>query len=237
MDKYRKRILDISQTVTAAHVAPAFSCIDIVDVLYNRVLRPGERFVMSKGHGCLAQYVLLEEKGLDLSQYCKGKIGAHPDLGVAEASTGSLGHGLGMCVGMAYARPEIVYCLISDGELQEGSTWEAFMMGANLRLNNLVVIVDNNDFQGLGRTSTAHPAFYPIEDKVKSFGWSVSEIDGHDKDEIFAALTYSRWNAPFVLICKTIKGKGVSFMEEVPIWHYRSPNKEEYEKACAELVR
>lgn len=234
---YRKRILDISQTVPAAHVAPAFSCIDIVDVLYNRILKEKDRFVMSKGHGCLAQYVLLEEQGLDLSNYCKGSLGAHPDKGVAEAATGSLGHGLGMCVGMAYAQPDnTIYCLISDGELQEGSTWEALMMGANLNLTNLVCILDLNDRQGFGtKTSETHPAFYPVRLKAMSFGWDVQEIDGHNKDEIYKALSERIGHKPYFLICKTIKGKGVSFMQEA-IWHYRSPNKEEYERACAELL-
>jgi transketolase len=239
---YRKRILEISQTVTAAHVAPAFSCIDIVDVIYNRLLRLNDlgtefvdTFVMSKGHGCLAQYVVLEELGfLNLSGYCKGGLGAHPDRGTVEASTGSLGHGLGMCVGMAYAdRERLVYCLLSDGELQEGSTWEALMVGANLDLKNLVVFLDLNDFQSLGRTSVNHPSFYPVDDKVKAFGWDCVEVDGHDKEAVHQAVL-NRKGRLFV-ICKTVKGKGVSYMENVPLWHYRSPNEKEYQSALREL--
>ena len=154
--RYRKRILDISQKVTA-HVAPAFSCLEIVDMIYHDLKRPQDVFLMSKGHGSLAQYVILEELGiLSLDGYCKGSLGAHPDRGMPgiEASTGSLGHGLGMAVGMAYAEQfngsdTRIYVVLSDGELQEGSTWEAAQMAANLRLANLLVFVDMTAFGGL----------------------------------------------------------------------------------------
>lgn len=255
--RYRKRILDISQQVTALHVAPAFSCLEMVDVVYHGLMRkvpgvPGtqyqDSFVMSKGHGCLSQYVILEEEGVlltdDLAAYCTptGRLGAHPDYGTPgiEASTGSLGHGMGICTGMAYAEKvkktdRTIYCVLSDGEMQEGSTWEAMMMAANLGLDNLVALLDLNDFQGLGRTSETHPAFYPVLDKVRAFGWEGAEVNGHDAAAVHKAVTSRSGTRPFLLVGKTVKGKGVSYMEHVPIWHYRSPNKEEYAQALAEL--
>jgi transketolase len=256
--RYRRRILDISQQVTALHVAPAFSCLEMVDVIYHTLMRRehaasgvafADGFVMSKGHGCLSQYVILEELGIlsqsDLARYCTpgGKLGAHPDYGVPgiEASTGSLGHGMGICTGMAYAEKvkgtdRLVYVVLSDGEMQEGSTWESMMMAANLGLDNLVALLDLNDFQGLGRTSETHPQFYPILDKARAFGWEAAEANGHDAKAIYDAVTTRRGGRPYFLAGKTVKGRGVSYMEHVPIWHYRSPNKDEYQKALAELA-
>jgi len=183
--QFRRRILDISQSVTALHIAPAFSCLETVDLIYYGLMRKEggkfrDTFIMSKGHGCMAQYVILESLGVlsadDLAKYCKpnGRLGAHPDYGVPgiTASTGSLGHGLSMAVGMAYAEKikrtgGTVYAVLSDGEVQEGSTWEAFMMGSTLEATNLVAFIDNNDFQSLGRTSETHPSFYPLTDKFR----------------------------------------------------------------------
>jgi transketolase len=172
-----------------------------------------------------------------------GRLGAHPDYGTPgiEASTGSLGHGMGIAAGMAHADKikgdeRSVFVVLSDGEMQEGSTWEAIMMAANLNLNNLVALLDLNDFQGLGRTSETHPHFYPILDKIRAFGWETVEVNGHDAGAIFEAVTSRDGRSPFFLVGKTVKGKGVSYMENVPIWHYRSPNKEEYAQAMAELA-
>ena len=251
---YRRRILDISQQVTALHIAPAFSCLEIVDTLYHALMARDadggfrDTFLMSKGHGCMAQYVILEDLGIltadDLAGYCKvdGRLGAHPDYGVPgiAASTGSLGHGLGMAVGMSYAdrlkgEDRTVYALLGDGEMQEGSIWEAIMMAANLRLNRLVAIADVNDFQGLGRTSETHPFFYPVPEKAIAFGWEAIEINGHDHQAIFDAVVGRRGDKPFLVVCRTVKGKGVSYMEHVPIWHYRSPNRQEYQQAIAAL--
>jgi transketolase len=120
--------------------------------------------------------------------------------------------------------------------MQEGSTWEAMMMAANLGLGNLAAMLDLNDFQGLGRTSETHPHFYPILDKIRAFGWETVEVNGHDAGAIFDAVAGRSGGAPFLLVGKTVKGKGVSYMEHVPIWHYRSPNKEEYAQALAELA-
>jgi len=256
---YRRRILDISQQVTALHAAPAFSCLEMVDAIYHGLMRrdprrgnPGhfiDGFLMSKGHGCLAQYVILEDLGVltktDLDRYCTaaGRLGAHPDYGVPgiEASTGSLGHGMGVATGMAYAdklrgEGRRVHVLLSDGELQEGSTWEAIMMAANLRLGNLVAFLDLNDFSGLDRMSEKHPAFYPVADKVRAFGWEVAEANGHDAGAVVRAVAGRGGRQPFMVVGKTVKGRGVSFMEHVPIWHYRSPSKEEYAQAIVELA-
>jgi transketolase len=252
---YRRRILDISQQVGALHIAPAFSCAEITDLLYNSLMRresdAGYRdvFLMSKGHGCMIQYVILEEQGIlsraDLDAYCKpnGRLGAHPDYetpGIA-ASTGSLGHGLGMATGQAYAEKlkdtdVLIYCVLSDGEFQEGSTWEAMMMAANLKLDNLIAFMDFNDFGGLERMSDGHQAFYPLVPKAQSFGWEAVEVDGHDEAAMHEAVMSRRGDRPMLVVCRTVKGKGVSYMENVPIWHYRSPNKDEYQQGLRELA-
>ena len=252
---YRRRILDMSQNVSALHIGGAFSCTEIVDCVYNELMRPGTKggkspdtFLMSKGHGCMIQYVILEDHGVlskaDLDAYCtpNGRLGTHPDYGNPgiEASTGALGHGLSMVVGMALAERGrgtggIIYTVLSDGEVQEGSTWEAVLMGSSLKLTNIVAFVDNNDFQSLGRTSETHPSFYPLAAKFRAFGWETVEIDGHDSKAIYEAVTNRSGTKPLMVCARTTKGKGVSYMENVPIWHYRSPNKDEYAKAIAEL--
>jgi len=251
---FRKLILEISQQVTALHIAAAYSCTEMVDLVYNALMERAEdgtspdTFLMSKGHGCMIQYVILEDLGVlsrrDLDEYCtaEGRLGCHPDYGNPgiEASTGSLGHGLSMAVGMAKAAKikgdgGMVYIVLSDGEMQEGSSWEALMMASSLGLDNLVAFMDNNDFQSLGRTSETHPSFYPILDKITAFGWDAVEVDGHDSGALFQTVTGRKGNKPFMDIGKTTKGKGVSYMENVPIWHYRAPNPEEYEQALEEL--
>lgn len=252
--QYRKRILDISQQVQALHIGSAYSCTEIVDAIYHGLMRlepdgtSPDTFLMSKGHGCMIQYVILEDHGTlsreDLDLYCKpnGRLGCHPDYGNPgiEASTGALGHGLSMAVGMALAERGrktygVIYAVLSDGEVQEGSTWEAVLMASSLGLANLVAVIDNNDFQSLGRTSETHPTFYPLAAKFEAFGWECVEVDGHDTAAIFGAISGRRGGRPFMLVAKTTKGKGVSYMENVPIWHYRSPNPKEYEQAKVEL--
>jgi len=257
---YRKRVLEVSQKVSALHAAPAFSCLEIVDCIYydfimnNEDISNRDLFIMSKGHGYLAQLVVLEALGLlpkhHLDEYCtaEGLLGAHPDLGIPgiKAATGSLGHGLGMAVGVALAlinRSKLmksptpkVFCLLSDGELQEGSTWEAILIAGSLNVKNLFVVIDNNDFQSLGRTSDTHPNLYPIAEKFESFGFEARSIDGHKHSHIKEAITdLSLTERPKVIVAKTIKGKGVPFMESTPIWHYRSPSPEEYLDAIAHI--
>lgn len=246
---YRRRILEISQQVQALHAASAFSCAEIVDVIYNHLMHADtDTFLMSKGHGCMIQYVILEERGIltrrDMDLYCKrgGILGCHPDYGNPgiEASTGALGHGLSMALGMAHAERirksgGRVFCVLSDGEVQEGSTWEATMMASSLGVDNLIAFIDNNDFQSLGRTSETHPSFYPVVDKFRAFGWEAVEVDGHDGAAIAEAVLTWEGGRPLMVNCKTTKGRGVSYMENVPIWHYRSPNRDEYLQALAEI--
>jgi transketolase len=253
---FRKRILDVSQQVQALHIGSAYSCTEIVDCIYYGLMRRApdgtspDTFVMSKGHGCMIQYVILEDLGVlsreDLDNYCKpnGRLGCHPDYGNPgiEASTGSLGHGLSMAVGMALAERArktggTVYTVLSDGEVQEGSTWEATMMASSFGCSNLIAFIDNNNFQSLGRTSDTHPSFYPVAEKFAAFGWETAEVDGHDGSAIFQAVTGRRGGKPLMIIAKTVKGKGISYMENVPIWHYRSPSPKEYEQGMVELER
>lgn len=254
--RFRRRILDISQQVQALHISSAYSCTEIVDCIYFGLMRRNpdgtspDTFVMSKGHGCMIQYAILEELGIlsqkDLDDYCKpnGRLGCHPDYGNPgiEASTGSLGHGLSMAVGMALAERArrsggIIYTVLSDGEVQEGSTWEATMMASSLGTFNLVAFIDNNDFQSLGRTSETHPSFYPLAEKFAAFGWETAEVDGHDPAALFRAVATRSGRKPLMVVATTTKGKGISFMENAPIWHYRAPSRAEYERAMVELER
>jgi transketolase len=253
-NRFRRRILEISQQVQALHIGSAYSCTEIVDCIYFELMRRGrdgsspDTFLMSKGHGCMIQYVILEELGVltrhDLDRYCKsdGRLGCHPDYGNPGimASTGALGHGLSMAMGMAYAEKVrgndgLVYCVLSDGEVQEGSTWEATLLASSLGVTNLIAFIDNNDFQSLGRTSVTHPSFYPVVEKYRAFGWHSVEVPGHDSQAIHDAVVGRKTDKPLMVVCKTTKGKGVSYMENVPIWHYRSPNKDEFQQALREL--
>ncbi len=251
---HRKRILDISQKVTAMHAAGAFSALEMVDTIYYKLMKKisknkfQDTFLMSKGHGCMSQYVVLESLKIlpkhYLDNYCtkNGKLGCHPDFGLPgiEASTGSLGHGMALATGMAHAdviekKNRKIFMIISDGELQEGSTWESIMMAANLKLKNLVCFIDHNGSQSFGITKKTHPEFYPIKEKIISFGWECLEIDGHNVNQISNIFKKRMTKKPFMIIGNTIKGKGVSFMENKPIWHYRSPSSDEYKLAIKEL--
>jgi transketolase len=257
--RHRKRILEMTQSVSALHVGGAFSSTEIVDCIYYELMRPGsngaavghdapDTFLMSKGHGYMIQAVVLEDLGVlkrsDLAAYCTpaGQLGVHPDYGIPgiEASTGALGHGLSMALGMAYAEMTrntggVVYVVLSDGEVQEGSTWEATLMASSLKVNNLIGFIDNNNMQSLGFTHVTHPSFYPVVDKFRAFGWECVEVDGHDSFAIYNAVTSRKGDRPLMVNCKTTKGRGVSYMENVPMWHYRSPNKAEYEQALREI--
>ena len=251
---HRKRIFEISQKVTPMHASGAFSALEMVDTIYYRLMKKNSKnkfqdtFLMSKGHGCMSQYVVLESLKIlprhYLDNYCtkNGKLGCHPDYGLPgiEASTGSLGHGMALATGMAHAdvikkKNRKIFVIISDGELQEGSTWESIMMAANLELKNLICFIDHNGSQSFGITKQTHPLFYPIREKIMSFGWECLEIDGHNISEISKIFKRRKTKKPLMIIGNTIKGKGVTFMENKPIWHYRSPNSEEYKLALKEL--
>jgi transketolase len=252
--KFRRRILDMSQRVSALHIGSAYSCTEIVDLIYYGLMRRKpdgsflDTFLMSKGHGCMIQYAILEDLGIlsraDMDAYCTpgGRLGVHPDHGNPGivAATGSLGHGLSMVVGMALSEKTNktggqIYTVLSDGEVQEGSTWEAVLMASSLGCDNVVAFVDYNNFQSLGKTSDTHPTFYPLVEKFTAFGWESIEAPGHDSKALFEAVTQRKGGKPLMVVARTTKGKGVSYMENVPIWHYRSPSKQEYEQAVKEL--
>ena len=243
---HRLRLLEISQKVTALHLAGAFSCVDLVDSIYFETMSSNDVFLLSKGHAGIAQYVVLESIGIlskeELNNYANAnsQLGVHPtrDIKGIYFGTGSLGHGLNIGIGTAIARKKIdskVYVLISDGELQEGSTWEGIINAPNYNLDNLIVIVDFNNYQSLGRTSETHPNLLPLAEKFEAFGWETQEIDGHNLEQIELSLKKWKTLKPKILIANTVKGKGVSFMENAPIWHYRSPTIDEYLIAKSEL--
>jgi transketolase len=254
--RMRRRILELSQRLNALHIAPAFSCLEIVDTIYHGLMPPPRdgksaagTFILSKGHGALAQFAVLEELGVlsrhDLDTCChpEGRLGGHPDYGAPgiEASTGSLGHGLPMSLGICLAERELrlestVYVVISDGELMEGSTWESVLLAPTLRIRNLVVFVDFNDVISGAQISVHHRNIYPVAEKFQAFGWQAIPADGHDQDSLFGAVSRKDPARPLAVIAKTVKGKGVSFMENQPIWHYRSPNPMEYQQALTELA-
>jgi len=245
---FRKRILDLSQKVNALHIGGSFSCTEIMDLIFNILSNKKERnlFILSKGHASILQYVILEYLGVikkkDIENYCtkNGFLGVHPDIGNPgiNASTGSLGHGLGMLAGIAVAEKNTnnnIYSILSDGELQEGSTWEAIMLIPSLKLNNVIIFIDNNNLQSLEKTSKSHPGLYPIEEKFKSFGWQSFKCNGHNTKKLYKLVKNKKKNKPLAIIAQTIKGYPVSFMMHKPIWHYKSPDKNQYNKAITEI--
>lgn len=244
--KYRLRLLEMSQHVSAIHLGGTFSATEILDSIYNILMKKEERnnFILSKGHCSVLQYVILNDIGVlkekDLKNYSKSNsnYGVHPEVknpGI-NASTGSLGQGLAMAAGFALSnRKKNVYIVISDGELQEGSTWESVMAISDLNLKNIILIIDNNDYQSLEKTSISHPSIYPIENKFKQFGWDSKKCNGHSTDKIVKSVLRRNKNKPFCLVAETIKGYPISYMINNPIWHYRSPNQKELVLAVKEL--
>ena len=235
----RKNILRIANSSRGPHTGTALSCVDILTVLYFDTLniksfddKNRDIFILSKGHGAMALYATLYEKGYltekDFFSYYKdgGALPAHLDKDTSEAietSSGSLGHGLPQALGFAYSKKlknldSGVYVLMGDGETQEGSIWEAAMLAPKMNLDNLVVFIDRNNLQGYGRPSEL-VSFEPIDEKFKSFNWDVYRVDGHDVDAIKDAVDKPS-NKPKMIVCDTIKGKGVSFMEDEMKWHY-----------------
>ncbi len=256
--QYRKRILKYILGAKAGHTGGSLSSTDILNVLYNEVLNVSpenfnspdrDRYVQSKGHCVEALYVVLADKGFfpeeDLNTLCKYRshyIG-HPTRKIkgVEQNTGALGHGLPICVGTAIAakmdkKDYRVFTLMGDGELPEGSNWEAALSAAHYKLDNLCVIIDKNGMQITAHTKDVMNTD-PLDLKWKAFGWAVREVDGNDVaalKEAFAALPFEK-GKPSVIIAKTIKGKGVSFMENQLKWHHGVPGAEQYEQAQAEL--
>ena len=256
----RKTILDMAYAGSTVHIGCAFSIVELLAVLYRKHLRldkanpeaPNrDHLVLSKGHGVMAQYACLHEIGwlsdTDLTQYfkngtrLKGLADAHiPGI---EATTGSLGHGLSVAVGLALgaklkSTDQTCYALVGDGELNEGPIWEAAMFASHFRLDNLIVIVDENGFQAMGSTEEVM-RMGSIEDKFLAFGFDVISIDGHDENVIDRAYTdlKNRRNAkPKAIVARTVKGKGVSFMENDNIWHYTRLTPESYAQALNEVT-
>ncbi len=242
--KHRKEILKLSQNVQALHIGGSFSSVEIVDTIYNILMKKNDKFILSKGHAGIIQYILLYSKNIiskkQLYSYCQknGYIGVHPDYGKRgiNASTGSLGHGLGIVSGMALAKKNTTYFVVlSDGELHEGSVWESALTIGALNLKNIVAIIDNNDLQSSTRSTDTHPNLYPIDKKFFYFGWETEKCNGHSSKDIYEKILNRKRNKPFALIAKTVKGYPISFMKNIAMWHYRSPNQEEFEIALNEI--
>jgi len=245
--KYRKKILELSQKVGALHIGGSFSSVEILDVIYNLLLKKNDQFILSKGHTGILQYVILEAKNIIskkfLHSYCQknSKLGVHPDYGNPgiEASTGSLGHGLGIASGLAIGqtKKKEIFVVISDGELMEGTTWEYILMISSLKINNINLFIDYNGLQSSTFSKDTHPTLSPIKEKLKAFGWASDYCNGHNVNEISKKFKMKKKSKPFALICKTVKGYPVDFMMNVPMWHYRSLNDHEYDLAINILNR
>ena len=255
----RRKIIETSFRARIPHIGSCLSCIDLLVYLYWCELKINplesenihrDRFILSKGHGAPGLFQVLAAKGFFplhlLEEF--GKPGSvfheHPPkpgyIAGIEAATGSLGHGLPMALGMALAEriqklEYRTYAMLSDGECNEGSIWEAAMLASAQKLNKLTVIIDYNKWQATCRSQQVM-AIEPLSDKWKSFGWDIQEIDGHDFSQIQDSFNKAKEESnPSAIIAHTIKGKGVSFMEDDNNWHYRIPNEDELQRAMREL--
>jgi len=257
--RIRHQTLLMINEAKSSHIGTCFSMAELLAVLYGKILRVDstdpdwperDRFILSKGHGAAALYAALAERDFFPSEWLKtfyqngsrlaGHVTHHHVPGV-EISTGSLGHGLSVATGMALAarrdgKGYRVIALLSDGECDEGSTWEPILFAAHHQLDNLIVIVDYNKIQSLGTVKEVMD-LEPFADKWRAFGWRVSEIDGHDVETIASTLAKVPFETgkPSCIIAHTIKGKGISFMENDLLWHYRTPQGDEFLAALAEL--
>lgn len=256
--RLRAQVVRMSHRARSPHLGSSLSCIDILVAAYFSALRldaerpqdpDRDRFILSKGHAGAGVYAALAERGFFptemLSQhYRNGSVlsghVSHKGVPGVEFSTGSLGHGLGVGVGMAYAaqvdgKAHRVFVLMSDGECDEGSNWEAALFAAHHKLGNLRIVIDYNKIQSIKAVAETID-LEPFADKWRAFGWNVAEVDGHDHaalHDAFAAMDGGE--QPHCLIAHTVKGKGVSFMEHQVLWHYRSPQGDEYAAAVREL--
>jgi transketolase len=251
----RIEILKMIYRAKASHIGGAFSVTDLLTVLYNGVLHvepalpanpQRDRFILSKGHACTALYATLALKKFfsleELQTYGQDNShlichASHKVPGI-EFSTGSLGHALSVACGIAVAaktRKENwkTYCLLSDGELDEGSNWESILFAAHHKLKNLIVIIDYNKMQAFGNTNEVIN-LEPLHEKISAFGWQAMEIDGHNYRQIEQALL-AKNEKPKLIIAHTVKGKGVDFMENSLLWHYRSPDSAQFEEALKQL--
>lgn len=255
----RKSIVEEVYSAQSGHPGGALSCADILTVLYFNQMNIDlekkddlnrDRLVLSKGHASAALYAVLAERGYFSKDELKGfrKLGSmlqgHPDMkhipGV-DMTAGSLGQGLSVANGMAISskldeRGFRVYCIVGDGEIEEGQIWEAAMASAHYKLDNLCLVVDNNNLQIDGKVSDVM-SVYPLKEKFEAFGFEVFEVDGNDIDELITVFDKAKTvkGKPTAIIAKTIKGKGVSFMEDKADWHGKAPNDEEYKTAIEDL--
>jgi transketolase len=255
--KYRRSVLRWIKHAGAGHTGGSLSCVDILNVLYNRVLRVSpetfsdpnrDRYIQSKGHSVEALFVVLADRGFfpesDLETLCayQSDYVGHPTRHVngIEQNTGALGHGLPIAVGSALAGKLDdagfrVFTLLGDGEMAEGSNWEAALAGAHYKLDNLTAIIDCNTLQITGRTRDVMN-HEPLAEKWTAFGWAVRTVPGHDLAALTTALEQPlEPGRPSLIIARTIKGRGVSFMEDVAKWHHGVPSDEEYARATAEI--
>ncbi|MDX2045718.1 MAG: transketolase [Chitinophagaceae bacterium] len=255
---YRKKTLQYITKAKAGHTGGSLSCLDILNVLYNKVMNVSpsnfsspdrDRYIQSKGHSVESLYVVLADKGFydedDLNTLCQYKshyIG-HPTKKVngIEQNTGALGHGLSLSVGTALAakldeKNYRVFTLLGDGELPEGSNWEAMLSAAHYKIDNLCAVIDKNNLQITAPTTDVMNTD-PVDEKFRSFGWAVKTVNGNDIDELISAFNSLPFEKgkPSAIIANTVKGRGISFMENELKWHHGVPNKEQYETAQAEL--
>lgn len=254
----RQRVIELSHIAETPHLGSSLSCVDILTALYWSVLRADprcpadplrDRFILSKGHAALALYVTLARRGyfleatLDTYNKDGGKLAEHPGprcVPGVEAATGSLGHGLPIGLGMALAgriqkQNYRVFVLLSDGECNEGSVWEAALVGPAQQLDNVTVVIDYNKWQATGRSNQT-TALAPLAEKWAAFGWDACEVDGHDLQALAQVLAAgSNRGKPRAIVAHTIKGRGISFMEDDNNWHYRIPSANEVQKAILEL--
>jgi transketolase len=255
--RYRHDLLRYIYQAGAGHTGGSLSCVDILNVLYNRVLRVSpqtaddhgrDRYIQSKGHSVEALYVVLADRGFFpeswLETLCRYKspLVGHPTRKVPgiEMNTGALGHGLPISVGLALAAKmnaatHRVFTLLGDGELAEGSNWEAAMAASHYKLDNLIAILDHNTLQISGRTRDVC-SNEPVDEKFRAFGWNVVAVDGHDVAQLTSALIAPpKPTVPTFIIANTTKGRGISFMEDVTRWHHGVPSDAEFAAATAEL--
>ncbi len=256
--RVRLKVLELVSKTASPHIGPAFSIAEILVALYFKILKVSpnkpndpfrDRFILSKGHACPAFYAVLAERGFIGEKELKGfaidngRLQQHPDRDIKrgiELSSGSLGHGLAVGAGLALMskvnnKKYGVYVLMGDGELNEGSVWESVLFAAQHKLNNLVGIVDHNKMQAMGKNRDII-GLDPLKSKFEAFGWHVREVDGHNLEGILRVFKKPSLKRPNMIILHTVKGKGVPFMENELLWHYRYPHDgEEYDSAVKEL--
>ena len=255
----RKQAVTMVYSAHTGHAAPALSDADIIAALYFEIMKldpsnphdpDRDRFVLSKGHACVSYYAALAKRGFFpeevLSTYRKldSKLQGHPNMNKVpgvDMTSGSLGNGVSGALGMALVakrenKDHMVYCIAGDGEIQEGITWEAFMSAAHYGLDNLVVFIDRNGLQSGGEV-TKVMNLGDLQAKFAAFGWDVQTVDGHDIEAICSSVENAKANPgkPHVVICNTVKGKGVSYMEGQYLWHMKAPTQEQFEQAIEEL--